>query len=73
MFHKEHIDEVNVWSKKKDNTDISSICPKNCVLFNQHFIYEITRIKNGRTLKKRLDIDRLICGQKIITESFKVM
>ena len=74
-YHSSKINTVNVWNKQekyKYNLNIK-VCPEHLTLFKQFFIYEINSMKNGTLINKKLDIERLICNNKIISEKVKVL
>lgn len=73
LFNSTKIHEINIWNKS--NKSIQSKYRNKClnnILFSQYYLYNIEKIYNGKTIKRELSIDRVICGTHILNEIIKI-
>ena len=71
-FISEKTNTISIWTKgNKEIQKKYSFCNNNVMLGS--FIYYIEMIIDNKSIKKSLDITRLICGNKILEEDIKIL
>lgn len=70
-FISEKTNTISIWTKgNKEIQQKYSFCNNNVMIGS--FIYHIEKIIDNKSIKKSLDITRLICGNKILEEDIKI-
>ena len=69
-FINEKINTISVWTNPTQDIKDNFICKEKLMVY--HFITEFEKTINGNKQSKRFEISRIICGTKILDESWNL-
>lgn len=71
-FINEKINMISIWTKGNEEFQQKyPICKNNIMLGN--FIFQIEKIVNNKSIKKTLEINRIVCANKILKEEIIIV
>ena len=69
-FINEKTNSISVWTHPTQEIKDTFYCNKKLLV--NHFVSEFEKTIDGKKKTKRLEISRIICGKKILDESYNL-